>query len=147
MGCCVPVWRAWTITVPTLRALLAAGIRAYVDFAGGNASLFKAVMLQDIGPSRERVDAFSPGVERRRKTFETLVGLLRRGVAEGVFEPCDAEVTAQAVWAAMFGLASRMAIEPGGEAVAARRHDIVERQIEIILRGLRGDKERNDETA
>jgi AcrR family transcriptional regulator len=121
---------------PTL--LIAAGIRAYVDFACKNAGLFRAVMFQDLGSNRDKVAAFTPGVAERRQTFAILHGLISRGVGEGSFQFCDPEVTAQAVWAAMFGLASRMAVEPVGEGLDSRRNEIIERQIEIIVRGLRG---------
>lgn len=123
--------------------LLAAGMHAYVTFAGEHPRLFKAILLQDIGPSQDRVNALSPGVARQRKTFEMLAGLVAKGVAEGLFSPCDPEITAQAVWAAMFGLAARMALEQGGRNGAGRRHAIVERQVEIIIRGLRGNKEKS----
>lgn len=125
--------------------LLAGGIRAYIAFAEENPRLFKAVLLQDLGPNQAKVNAFSPGVSGRRKTFEMMAGLVARGVAEGLFAPCDPEPTAQAVWAAMFGLAARVALETGSEgageaAASARRRLVVERQIEIILRGLSGGR-------
>jgi AcrR family transcriptional regulator len=112
--------------------LLATGIRAYVDFATRSSSIFKAVLLQDIGPSGAAVDALSPAVAGRRRTFALLTELVRRGMDEGLFAPSDPELTAQAVWAAMFGLASRAAIE-GGSGHATL---VVDRQIEILLRGL-----------
>ncbi|OHE61268.1 MAG: hypothetical protein A2Z99_11200 [Treponema sp. GWB1_62_6] len=121
--------------------LLAAGIRGYVTFANENSSLFKAVLFQDIGPSQERVNALTPGVARQRKTFELLAGLIARGIAEGFFAASDPEITAQAVWAAMFGLAARTVLERGDEAGAERRRLVVDRQIEIIINGLRGSRE------
>lgn len=117
---------------------LAAGIRGYVVFAIENSSMFKAVLLQGIGPSQERVDALSPGIARQRKTFEILAGIIERGMATGHFAACDPEITAQALWAAMFGLATRMVLEKGEGSDEERRRQIVERQVEILIRGLRG---------
>ena len=122
---------------------LAIGIRGYVEFATENSRLFKAVLLQGIGPSQERVNALSPGVARQRRTFAVLAGLMARGMAEGFFAAGDPEITAQAVWAAMFGLAVRLVLEPGDDEGAERKRLVIDRQIEIILHGLRGKKEKS----
>jgi len=117
--------------------LLARGIRAYVGFALRNSGLFKAVLLQDIGPSRGAVDLLGPDPARRR-TFAVLVSLVEAGIARGSFAPADPGVTARALWAAMFGLAARAAIEGAGkgrEADAAMTA-ILEREIELLLGGL-----------
>ena len=115
--------------------VLAEGIRAYVAFATNHASIFKAVLLQDIGQAQAGVDALSPGVARRRRTFAFLADFLEEGMKKGIFAKADPEITAQALWAAMFGLASRAAIE-GGKG-KHRLDAVIERQIEIVLRGLR----------
>ena len=120
--------------------LLDAGIRGYVAFATENASLFKAVLLQGIGPSQKQIDTLSPGVARQRRTFAVLAGLMARGMSEGLFEEGDPEITAQAVWASMFGLAVRMVLEPGDDEGAERKRRVVDRQVEIILHGLRGKR-------
>ena len=130
--------------------LIAEGIRAYVGFARESPRLFKAVLFQDIGPARGAVDAFSPGVARKRRTFELLSARLARGMASGAFSPADPEVTAQALWATMFGLAARFSIEAdrgredsspsSAEAKAEserRMGEVMEREIEIVMRGLR----------
>lgn len=113
---------------------LAAGIRAYVDFALDSPDLFKAILLQDVGPARTAIEAFSPGVSRRRKTFATLTAEIRAGIEAGQFAPCDPEITAQALWSSIFGLAARMAMEGGGSGEA--RKAVIERSIEILLAGL-----------
>lgn len=113
---------------------LAAGIRAYVEFALDSPDLFKAVLLQDVGPARSAIEAFSPGVSRRRKTFATLTEEIRAGIEAGQFAPCDPEITAQALWSSMFGLAARMAMEGGGGGESRRA--VIERSIEILMAGL-----------
>jgi AcrR family transcriptional regulator len=122
--------------------LIAEGFKAYVTFACEHSSLFKFVLLQDIGPSQVKVNVLSPGIAGQRRTFELLAGIISRGTAEGSFEACDPETTAQAVWAAMFGLAARIVLEAAtSEAGKKTRNLVMERHIEIILRGLRGEKE------
>lgn len=113
---------------------LAAGIRAYVEFALESPDLFKAVLLQDVGPARTSIEAFTPGVSRQRKTFATLTALIEAGIEAGRFAPCDPELTAQALWSAMFGLAARMAMEARGPLDSRRA--VIERTIELMLAGL-----------
>ena len=113
-------------------ALLAAGIRAYVGFALDSPDLFKAVLLQDLGPASKAIEAFSPGVSRQRRTFASLTAQISAGVEAGVFAPCDHELTAQALWTAMFGLAARLAMEGKGEG----RQALIDRSIELMLTGL-----------
>ncbi len=128
-------------------AQLAAGIRGYVIFSLEHAVLFKVVLLQNIGPAQERINALAPGVARQRKTFALLSGLIAKGMADGCFTPADPEITAQAVWAAMFGLAARLVLEMGMSGTepdslwTERTQLIVERHIAIILGGLRGEEE------
>jgi AcrR family transcriptional regulator len=76
--------------------LIAEGFKAYVTFACEHSSLFKFVLLQDIGPSQVKVNVLSPGIAGQRRTFELLAGIISRGTAEGSFEACDPETTAQA---------------------------------------------------
>jgi len=63
-----------------------------------------------------------------------LTALLRRGIDSGLFTPSDPELSAQALWTAVFGLAARLVLEPG--LPAARREALIERHIEILIRGL-----------
>lgn len=113
---------------------LAAAIRAYVDFARREAPLFRALLLQDIGPSARATALLGEGGLPRRRSFAALAALLERGMAEGCFEEADLELTAKALWASIFGLAARVAVE-GMEAGPAL-HALVERQIDMLLRGL-----------
>jgi AcrR family transcriptional regulator len=114
--------------------VLAEGVRRYVDFALSSPRLFRAILLQDLGPAGRSIDVFAPGVSRRRRTFELLCAAIAKGMAEGSFAPADPELTAQAVWAAMFGLAARLSIESGLDR--GRLEALREREIEILLRGL-----------
>lgn len=116
---------------------LASGIRAYTTFALQNPSLFKAVMLQDLGQNRDGVDGFKSGVIRTRETFVRMAGLIKQGIQEGEFRPCDIETTVQAIWAAMFGMAARLAIEAEECNTTSLRQELIERQIGILVAGLR----------
>lgn len=117
--------------------LLSAGFRRYFDFALTRPRLFKAILLQDIGPAGREVAALEPGVAARRSTFANLVEMLKRGMASGDFREADPEITAQALWASIFGLAARLVIEAGRPEAAARAREVMERQIELLVAGLR----------
>lgn len=108
--------------------------RGYIDFVMARPSLFKALLLQDIGPAGSALKALGSGVSRQRKTFELLTGILRSGMDSGDFAPADPELTGQALWAAVFGLAARLAIE---DAPSDRVTALAERQLRILIRGLR----------
>ena len=117
--------------------LLAAGIRRYFRFALERPQLFKAVLLEDIGPAGREVAVLSAGVSGRRRTFANLVELLRRGMDSGDFGKADPEVTAQALWASMFGLAARLVIESARPEGPGRASEVIDRQIDLLLAGLR----------
>jgi len=115
--------------------ILERNIAAYIDWAAARPVIFKALLLREIGPAGAGVEALAAGVARRRRTFALLAEILERGMAEGRFARADAELTAQALWTAMFGLASRVVLE--GEVPPERRAALVARHTELLIRGLR----------
>lgn len=121
---------------------LSSGIRAYIIFAIHNPSLFKAVMLQDLGRSQRKIGTRKTEAGRTSETFGRLTGLIRRGVNDGEFCQCDIETTAQAVWAAMFGMAASMSLEVEDPDIESCHSAKIERLIEVLVEGLRGSKPR-----
>jgi len=117
--------------------LLAVGMRRYFSFALERPQLFKTVLLEDIGPAGSGTAVLEEGVATRRDTFANLVQLLGRGMASGEFRKADPEVTAQALWASMFGLAARLVIESARPEGAGRAGEVIDRQIDLLLAGLR----------
>jgi AcrR family transcriptional regulator len=116
------------------REVLRKCFKAYLAFAIENPQLFRSILLGPLGAEGSAIAALSPGVTRKRESFALLAGTLRRGMELGLFASADIESTAQAVWAAMFGLSARLAIEGRGLDETAAR--VAEREIDIILRGL-----------
>jgi len=113
---------------------LLSAFRGYIDFVMDKPSLFKALLLQDIGIAGSAINALDSGVSRQRRTFELLAGILREGMDGGCFEQADPELTGQVIWSAVFGLAARLAIEGASPDKATA---LAERQLRIIIRGLR----------
>jgi AcrR family transcriptional regulator len=116
------------------REALKRGIRAYIAYSTERPEFFKSVLLAPLGSDGAGTEAFATGVTRKRRSFGFLAELLERGMDAGLFAKADAELTAQALWAAMFGLTARLVIE--GKSLRGAGARIAEREIEILLRGL-----------
>jgi len=116
------------------RIMLKKSIEAYISYALEKPEFFKSVLLAPPGPGSEDVNVLSAGVARKRRSFGFLAECLAKGMDAGLFARADIELTAQAVWAAMFGLTARLVLE--GKRSAGIGSRIVEREIEISLRGL-----------
>jgi AcrR family transcriptional regulator len=114
---------------------IAAAMRSYIELSLERPELFKAVLLQNIGPAQAGTEVLAKGVSRGRRTMALFVGALEGGMATGAFARADAELTAQALWAAMYGLTARIALE--GLEPSEHRSALIERQIEIAVKGLR----------
>jgi AcrR family transcriptional regulator len=115
---------------------LAEAMRAYVELSLESPALFKAVLLQPLGPALEGTEVLAEGVRASgRKSMALLVGQLERGMDSGVFARADPELSAQALWAAIYGLAARLVLE--GIPPGKRRDALVARQIEILVKGLK----------
>jgi len=121
---------------------LRSAIRGYIELSLERPELFKAVMLRDIGPAQKGAEVLAEGVSSGRRTFALLAQTLAAGMEAGTFRRADPEITAQAVWAAMYGLAARLILErvpPGPRRVA-----LVDGLAEIVAAGLRGEGKVNE---
>ena len=110
-----------------------ASIRGYIEAALSWPLEYKAVML-DSSPQVLEFTSVLGSLENR-PALAALVSTLDEGISGGLFAPCDATLTAQAIWGAMFGLLIRLIIE--GDVPPEQRSRLIDRQIEIILKGLK----------
>lgn len=95
---------------------------------------YKAMMLSSMPQVLEFTSVLGEGDCEKRLAFKGLLGSLEAGVKSGMFAPCDMQITAQALWSAMFGLLIRLIIE---QSVSPEHiNKIAERQIELLLKGL-----------
>lgn len=122
-------------TVGDEAEIAAASMRAYVGLSLERPELFKAVLMRDVGPAQEAVNVLAEGVSGGRRSMALLVGLLERGMASGTFAAAESELTAQALWSAMYGLIARIVLE--GLGPGPRRTALIERHIAIVINGLR----------
>jgi len=107
----------------------------YIDNALSFPLEYRSIMLSSSPDILNFTSVLEKGISEKRPAFMQLVACIKRGIAEGVFVPDDAELTAQAIWSAMFGLLIRIIIE--GNITPDHQKMLISHQIEIILRGIR----------
>jgi len=95
---------------------------------------YKALMLDASPQVLEFTSVLGEGCCEKRPALMALASAIETGISEGLFAPCDARLTAQAIWGAAFGLVMRLAVEQ--DVSPGQREKLIERQIEIILKGL-----------
>jgi len=96
---------------------------------------YKAIMLNSSPQILEFTSVLGEGNCEKRPALMAMVDALEAGISEGIFLPCDTQLTAQAIWSAMYGLLIRLIIEQDVAPDHAMR--LIKRQIEIILKGLK----------
>lgn len=109
-------------------------LTAYVDFALSDPNFYKAVMFSSSGTTQKQVNSLSPGVAKTRDTFRLVTTMLQDGMIQGIFRQGDCELLSQSIWMAVFGIASRMVLEP--ELTEERKALLLENSVEILLYGL-----------
>lgn len=115
--------------------MIRAGFMGYVESAFTMAVEYRAVMFSSSPQVLAFTSVLGEGISQARPALKQLIHSLELGMSQGLFAPCDAELTAQALWSAVFGLTTRLMIE---ENVPERqRIKLLERQIDIILKGLK----------
>jgi AcrR family transcriptional regulator len=117
--------------------LVAASMRRYIELSLERPELFKAVLMRNIGPAQEGANVLKRGISSGRRSLALLVSVLQRGMEKGAFARADPELSAQAIWAAMYGLIARIVLE--GLEEGEFRTALVERQIEIVIKGLEAE--------
>ncbi|MDF2922197.1 MAG: transcriptional regulator, TetR family [Paenibacillaceae bacterium] len=110
---------------------------AYIRAALSFPDEYKAFMLHDDPSILARTSLLEHGISNRSETMRLLRDTIESGVAQGQFAPCDAELTAQVLWAAVFGLTMKLIMEKNVEAEQTER--LVERQLSLLMRGLGGE--------
>lgn len=95
---------------------------------------YRSVMFSSKPDVLAATSVLDEDVCEKRAAFRWLVSTIETGVAEGIFAPCDARLTAQALWCSMFGLVMRLIIEaPVPEKQQAA---LIDRQIDLMMKGL-----------
>lgn len=96
---------------------------------------YKALMLSSSPEVLDFTSVLGEGISEKRPALKMMAATLERGIAQGVFAPCDAGLTAQVIWSAAYGLLTRLTVEK--DVSADQQTKLMRRQIDIILKGLR----------
>jgi len=120
-------------------------LRGYVEWALSDPAMFKALALRDAGPAARQVNSLSPGVSAKRETFRILVAKLEEGMADGSVAKGDPEHLAQVLWMWVFGIASRLVLEP--EIPPQHREKLIVNAGMMISRSLRPERAEEDSRA
>lgn len=107
----------------------------YIKSALQQPAEYRAIMFSSQPRILEFTSVLGEGVCEKRPALMRLVSALESGVATGLFTPCDTQLTAQALWSAMFGLLSRLIVEQ--DVPVEQTDKLIQCQIELLLKGLR----------
>lgn len=120
-------------SLPPAEAIRVSFVR-YIEDALKWKSEYRSLMLNSSQDVLAFTSVLEAGSSSKRKALAALVVTIEAGVTSGAFAPCEAELTAQALWAAMFGLAIRLIIEDPVSPEQQKR--LMERQLDLLLKGL-----------
>jgi AcrR family transcriptional regulator len=112
-----------------------ASLIRYIESALERQSEYKSVMLSSMPQILDFTSVLGEGICEKRPALMMLVSELEAGISGGLFAPCDAQLTAQSIWSAAFGLAVRLMIEC--DVPEVQRKKLIERQVDLIMKGLR----------
>lgn len=119
--------------LPPHEAIREAFIR-YIEHGMSCAAEYRALMFSSSPQILAFTSVMHEGACETSPALKMLTTTLEAGVEQGLFAPCDARLTAQAIWSAMFGLLARLLIEQNVPEV--QRMKLIHREIDLIMKGL-----------
>lgn len=114
-----------------------ASFTEYIESALKWSAVYKSIMLSSSPHILDFTSVLSEGICEKRPAMMGLVAALEAGISMELFSPCDTQLTAQALWSAMFGLLIRLIIE--GNVSPDQQKKLITRQIDILLKGLKSE--------
>lgn len=118
-----------------LREVFENYIRSSLEFS----EEYKSIMLNDDPGILAGTGILKRDISKERKTMQFLCDNISRGIEKGKYSSCDAELMAQNLWTAAFGLIIRLIIEKDIPEEQVNR--LIENHLNLILRGLITRKE------
>jgi AcrR family transcriptional regulator len=96
---------------------------------------YRAIMLDSSPAVLAFTSVLNDEIREDKPALTVLIATIEAGISNGMFAPCDARITAQAIWSAVFGLLVRLIIEK--ESSPKKQTELIQRQIELIINGLK----------
>ncbi len=113
---------------------LVESLKDYINLQMDQPNSFRAILLNDIEGTGEKIGVLEEGISKKRKTFEVMIQVLDLCVQKGIFRPVPLELTAQIIWCATHGLITRLILEkniPDGQ-----KENLINRHFDVLLKGL-----------
>jgi len=114
---------------------LRATVRGFIEGVLRTPEAYKMLMLSTSPQVLGFTSVLGEGCVEKRPTLSALASTIEAGISAGLFTPCDIPTTVQIIWSAVFGLLMRLLIE--NDVTDRQRSRLIDRQIELILKGLR----------
>lgn len=116
--------------IGTIRVLLS----TFVEVALKEQTLYRLFLLSDSPQILAKTSVLYKGVTQDSPTMAILKGHVQNGMDAGIFHPSDPELTAQVVWASVYGLIMKIITEKQLEE--SQQKALVDQQLNLLIRGL-----------
>ena len=116
--------------IGTIKALLS----TFIEVALKEQTLYRLFLLSDSPEVLAKTSVLHKGVSVESPTMAILKGHMQHGMDAGIFQVADAELTAQVVWASVYGLIMKLMTEK--ELEASQQEALVAHQLNLLIRGL-----------
>lgn len=113
--------------------------REYIKSALKNKYYYKSVMLSEDENILQLTSILKSSSAQDRMAIQRLQNLLIKGQKEGEFKNFEAEIKAQIIWTATFGLIIRMIIENVSDR--ERQIKFIEQHFDLIFAGIKKESE------
>lgn len=111
----------------------------YIKAAFENQEEYMAVMLNNDSILKQKTAILEKGISQRSRTMGILSDTIKRGVMQGRFSDCDAELTAQIMWTSAFGLIIKLMVED--EISEEQVNNLIEQHFKVLFYGIMVRKE------
>lgn len=109
------------------------GFEIYIKMMIGKSEHFKATIMNDMN-SEQKFEIFSKDILRNPAVFN-ISSCISQGIQEGIFEDGNIEELTRYVWISIYGLISRLILEPG---MSDESHtEIIKHYLRFLLKSLK----------
>lgn len=115
------------------------GLQKYAETAFSMADEYKNIMVNDSEKIVKKTSMLYKGVSSDKKAIKMLCGGIKEISGRNKMDEESAELTAQVIWASMFGLIIRLIVEKDIEE--SQKKKLIDREIDLIIKGIKYEKQ------
>lgn len=109
-------------------------MRRFVEIALKQHVMYRLFLLSDSPEILKKTAVLYKGVSLKSESMRLLTEQIQLGMSLGIFEENDSELTAQVVWAGVYGLVMKLITEQNIDQL--QQDALVERQLAILMNGI-----------